>query len=75
MIRMITTNFENDTLIGTTKEDITLEVYKNIKKSISVFMNAGGKEYPEYDNRKRLKRLTSVSPNGSYRTIRTFRFE
>lgn len=75
MIRMITTNFENDTLIGTTKEDITLEVYKNIKKSISVFISIGGKEYPEYDNRKRLKRLTSVSPNGSCRTIRTFRFE
>jgi len=72
---MITTSFENDTLTGTTKEDISLEVYKNIKESIKVFMNSGGKEYPEYDNRKRLKRLTSVSPNGSYRTIRTFKFE
>ena len=75
MIRMITTSFENDTLVGTTKENISLEVYKNIKESIKVFMNAGGKEYPEYDSRKRLKRLTLVSPNGSYRTIRTFRFE
>ena len=75
MIRMITTSFENDTLVGTTKENISLEVYKNIKESIKVFMNAGGKEYTEYDSRKRLKRLTSVSPNGSYRTIRTFRFE